>query len=199
MAKNLGKAEEGGDLALTSDRLSAYDFYQYLIRFPDADVIKMLRMLTFVEMQEIHEIEKSMQQKDYVPNAAQKRLAEEITRLIHGEEGLKTALKITQEAAPGAKTALDSQTLKALAQQLPTKMVDVKEIVGSKLVDLLCSTDVQSSKAEARRLIANGGVYLNNEQISDENFVVKKEDLIDGRLLLVGIGKKRKVVIQVNE
>ncbi len=194
--KKFGKSEEGA-IWLNSDKLPAYDFYQYIYRIPDADLPKMFRLLTFLDLEEIKEIESSMQRKDYLPNSAQKRLAEEITRLVHGEEGLTDALRITAAAQPGSHTVLDKETLLALAAELPSEKLPRSQVLGIKMIDMLVHAKILSSKSEARRMVAGGGIYLNNEKVSDENFVIEKQHLIEDAFLLVGIGKKKKVVLQI--
>ncbi|MFZ0564723.1 MAG: tyrosine--tRNA ligase [Chlamydiales bacterium] len=194
--KKFGKTEEGA-IWLNSDKLSPYDFYQYLFRVPDMDVGKMFRMLTFLETEEIIEIEASMQRKGYVANTAQKRLAEEITRLVHGEKGVEEALRITQAAKPGSCTSLDRETLEALAAEIPSTNLSYSDVIGKKLIDIFLLTDMLPSKGEARRLIINGGAYLNNEKIMDEYFVVQRDHLIEGELFLLGVGKKKKRVVRV--
>jgi len=195
--KKFGKTEEG-TIWLNRDRLSPYDFYQYLFRMADSDLPKLFRMLTFLDMEEIEEIEASMQRKGYVPNTAQKRLAEEITRLVHGEKGLKEASRITEAAKPGSETSLDRETLEALAKELPTVALKQAEVLGSRLISIFTASGMVSSKSEARRLVANGGAYLNNEKITDEHFVIEQENLIEGRFLLLGVGKKKKKVVRVD-
>lgn len=194
--QKFGKSEKGA-IWLSSEKLSPYEFYQYLFRVSDEDTIKLMRMLTFMEMEEIRHFERAMQKPDYVPNTAQKRLAEEVTRLVHGEEGLQTALRVTSGAAPGSETALDASVLESLATDMPSFNLAENEVVGAKLVDLLAHTSMLTSKGEARRLIRNGGVYVNNSKIADENHVIAPEQLIDGRLLLLALGKKNKLLIRV--
>ncbi len=195
--KKFGKTEEG-TIWLNPEKLSPYDFYQYLYRTPDIDVVKLLRMLTFLDMEEIREIENGMQKKDYIPNTAQKRLADEVTRIIHGETGLQNALRITSAAAPGAKTSLDIATLEALANEALSKTLSKMEVIGVKLIDLLVRVELVPSKSEARRLINGGGVYLNNEKIENENITVENSHLVEGKLFLLGIGKKKKMVVKIH-
>lgn len=195
--QKFGKSEKGA-IWLSPDRLSPYEFYQYLVRFPDADVIPLMRLLTFMEMDEIRHYEQQMKTPDYAPNTAQKRLAEEVTRIIHGEEGLQTAMRVTAGVAPGAKTALNSELLENLARDMPNYTIKPEEIVNSKLIDLIVKIGLQSSKGDARKLIRNGGVYVNNEQVQDENYVIAQNHLIEGRLLLLAVGKKNKVLIRVS-
>lgn len=194
--QKFGKSEKGA-IWLSSDKLSPYEFYQYLVRVTDVDVIKLMRMLTFMEMDEINKYQTMMHRPDYVPNTAQKRLAEEVTRLVHGEESLKVALEVTQAAAPGAKTQLNASILESIAEEMPSHVLKTNEVIDTKLLDLMCQLGLQSSKGEARRLIRNGGVYLNNKKVEDENYIIKSSDLIENRLLLLAVGKKNKVLIRV--
>lgn len=195
--KKFGKSEEG-TIWLNSDKLPPYDFYQYFIRIPDADVIKLLKMLTFLDLEKIYALEMEMKGTHYVPNTAQKLLAEEVTRIVHGEAGVEAALKITAAARPGAKTTLDSATLAALATEIPNYKMPLQEVLGAKLVDLIVKAGASESKGEVRRLIQNGGVYLNNDKVSDEHFVITEKNLIDQLYLLVALGKKKKVVIKID-
>lgn len=194
--QKFGKSEKGA-IWLSPDRLSPYEFFQYLFRMADADVITLMRLLTFMEMSEIHDYEQSMKAPNYVPNAAQKRLAEEVTRIVHGEDGLKTALRITEGAAPGTKTSLDAQLLESLSSGMPSCSLPIADVIHAKLVDLMVKAGLQSSKGEARRLIRNGGVYVNNEQILDENYAIEQHHLIEGRLLLLAVGKKNKALVRI--
>ena len=194
--QKFGKSEKGA-IWLSSEKLSSYEFYQYLIRVEDADVIKLMRMLTFMEMDEIRLYEKQMQQAGYVPRTAQKRLAEEITRLVHGKEGLETAIRVTEGIAPGSQTKLDAILLESLAADMPSCELDAEQVRNVKLIDLLVQTGLQASKGEARRLIRNGGVYVNNEKIEDENCQIDDQVIIDQRLLLLAAGKKNKLLVRI--
>lgn len=194
--KKFGKSESGA-IWLNPDRLSSYDFYQYLFQIPDADVPKMLCMLTFLDMEEICEIKASMQRKDYIPNTAQKRLAEEVTRIVHGEEGLNEAIRVTESAKPGSHTALDKATLEALVKDLPSKTLSLSDVVGVRFIDLIVACDLLNSRGEARRMILGGGVYLNNEKIQDEQLLISEKHLIEKQFLLLGIGKKKKLVVRI--
>jgi tyrosyl-tRNA synthetase len=194
--KKFGKSEEGA-VWLSSNRLSPYQFYQYLIRIPDADVIRMLKMLTFLEMEEIQEIEKQMGSSDYEPNLAQKKLGLEVTRFVHGEEGLSSALRATEGMAPGSKATLNSAALQELASDMPHVKLKRKAAVEQKYVDLAVGAGLLPSKAEAIRLIKNGGAYLNNRKISDPAYVISADDLIDGVFLLLSVGKKNRLLISI--
>jgi tyrosyl-tRNA synthetase len=194
--QKFGKSEKGA-IWLAKEKLSPYEFYQYLFRIPDADVIKLMRLLTFMEMDEIRQYEQSMTTQNYVPNSAQGRLAEECTRIVHGEEGLQTALKVTKAAAPGSETILDSGTLEAISKDMPNASVAKAELVGKKLLDLIVTVGMRPSKGQAREMIRSGSVYLNNQKIEDENAAIAEEHLIDGKMLLLAIGKKNKMLVRV--
>lgn len=191
--KKFGKSE-GGAIWLSKEKLSVYDFYQYLFRTPDADVVKMLKMLTFLDLEEIANIEKEMHSADYVPNSAQKRLAAEVTRMIHGEEGLAEALALTEKARPGAETELSIANLSALPSVQASE-----EIIGTRLVDALVNLGVQKSKGDVRRLIQNGGLYLNNAKVTDEQRTLALEDFVEGKLALLALGKKNKMCISISK
>lgn len=196
--KKFGKSEQGA-IWLAADRCSPYDFYQYFFRIPDADVIKMMRVLTFMEMKEISEYEEMMQKKDYAPNTAQKRLAEEMTRIVHGEEGLAKALKVTEGAAPGADAVLDADSFRKIASDMPNTELSTQEVLGQKFVDIAVKIGFLASKGEAVRLIKNGGAYLNNVRVDDANLRLSQDSLIGEEFLLFGSGKKKKMLVKVKK
>jgi tyrosyl-tRNA synthetase len=196
--QKFGKSEKGA-IWLSPEKLSSYEFYQYLVRVEDADVIKLMCMLTFMDMEEIRQYEKQMQQADYVPRTAQKRLAEEVTRLVHGKEGLQTAIRVTEGIAPGAQANLNAATLESLASDMPSRQLSLEQVMHAKLIDFLVEIGLQTSKGEARRLIRNGGVYINNEKIVDENCIIDDRMMIDRRLMLLSAGKKNKILVRIKE
>lgn len=196
--KKFGKTEDGA-IWLAADRCSPYQFYQYFVRVPDADVIKMMRMLTFMEMKEIREYEAMLAQPGYVPNTAQRRLAEEVTRMIHGEEGLQVALKVTESAAPGAKAALDADSFRAISQDMPNTALKFDEVVGHKFTEVAARIGLAASKTEALRLIQNAGAYLNNERVDDPHFLIGEDHLVGGEYLLFGAGKKKKILVNIQK
>lgn len=194
--QKFGKSVKGA-IWLSSDKLSPYEFYQYLVRVSDEDVIKLMRFLTFMEMSEIQNIEESMKASDYVPNTAQRRLAVEVTRIVHGDEKLQLAIKATNAAAPGSKTVLDADVLENIAKDIPSITYGRDEVIGLKLVELIVKAQLAPSKGEAKRLLNNGGAYLNNEKINDENYHILEKDLIANQMILLGAGKKNKLLIRV--
>ncbi|HSX11493.1 MAG TPA: tyrosine--tRNA ligase [Chlamydiales bacterium] len=190
--KKFGKSE-GGAIWLSSEKLSPYQFYQYLFGISDADVIRLLKMLTFLDLAEIQEIEAGM----HVPNSAQRRLAEEVTRFVHGEEGLQSALKVTEGMAPGSDAKLSGEVLGQLADDMPNTQLSLHEVVGQKYVDLVVRVGLVPSKSEGTRLIKNGGAYLNNERVVDPALLISALHLIDGSYLLLSAGKKKRMLIRL--
>lgn len=193
--KKFGKSESGA-LWLDRQKLSAYEFYQYLLRVPDADVVLFLKRLTFLPLDQIGQIAQAMAGPDYVPFTAQKILASEVTRFVHGDQGLEEALKITEEAAPGGQTTLDESTLEALASSLGAVQLSEELLLGRRIVDLLVDAQLSPSKGEARRLIANGGVSLNNCKVDHADRCLSAEDLVAERFALLAVGKRKKAIIE---
>lgn len=190
----------GGAIWLSADKLSPYKFYQYLFQVTDADVLKLLKMLTFVPLPEVDALAAAMRDpaaSGYAPNTAQRRLAEEVTRFVHGEEGLDQARKATEALKPGSATQLDAATLETVAGDAPSATLPRTSVVGATLADVLAATKLQPSKSAARKLVKGGGVYLNNVKVSEELYVIRAEDLIDGRMALVAAGKKNKLLLRI--
>ncbi len=193
--KKFGKSEKGA-IWLDPELLSPYEFYQYLYRLPDADVIRMFKMLTLVEMEEIRSLEKKMQEPGYTPNTAQERLAREVTLLVHGPEGLEKAQKSSRVMMPGSDN-FDEEALVEIIQNVPHSSFPESEVMGAKVFEVLAKTSLVTSKGEARRLILNGGAYLNGKKVADGELVVSKEHLLKGDCLILSKGKKNFVVIHL--
>ena len=194
--QKFGKTESG-TVWLSEDKMPVYEFYQYFFRMPDSDVIRCLKLLTQLPIEQIRHVEAQMKGEDYIPNTAQKILAEAVTEIVHGKEGVKTALAATEIAKPGSKTELTVATLELLEGEIPFFDLRVEDVIGKKLVDLIVSTQELASKGEARRLIQNGGLYLNNNKVDSEALQIDQNDLIEGKLLLVALGKKKKLIVRL--
>ncbi|KAJ0983781.1 hypothetical protein J5N97_002137 [Dioscorea zingiberensis] len=192
-----GKSE-GGAIWLSPAMLSPYKFYQYFFTVPDVDVVRFLKILTFLSMEEIKELQEGMGKSGYVPNSVQRRLAEEVTLFVHGEEGLAEALKATEALRPGAETKLDAATIEGIAEDVPSCSLAYDQVLNSGLVDLSVSTGLLSSKSAARRLVKQGGLYLNNQRVDSEDKTIEDEDIVDGKVLLLSAGKKNKMVVRIS-
>ena len=191
-----GKSEDGA-IWLSSERLSPFKFYQYLLQTTDEDVLRLMKMLTFVPLDEIETYSKLMNSKNYVQNSAQIRLAEEVTRFVHGEVGLQKAITATKGLMPGSDTELDIDVLQSLIDVVPTTVCARIDIVGIPVVDIIVKVGLRKSKAEVRRMINGGGVRINNKKVLDISTCIKSDDLIAGRMLLISMGKKNKFLLQV--
>lgn len=196
--RKFGKSEKGA-VWLTPEKLSPYEFYQFLFKTTDDDVITFLKRLTFLSLDDISLIEISMASPDYVANTAQRRLAEEVTRIVHGEEGLEAAIAATAAAAPGSKAVLNAKTLESIAGDMPNVWLQRGEVVGRNIVDIMVQSDLQKSKGEARRLIKNGGAYLNNQKITDASIIIGDSELIEGRFILLSAGKKNRLLVRIQK
>ncbi|MDE3055535.1 MAG: tyrosine--tRNA ligase [Verrucomicrobiota bacterium] len=195
--KKFGKTEEGA-IWLSEERLSPYDFYQILVRIPDADVISLLKRLTFLPLGEIATIEAEMRAAHYIPNSAQKRLAAEVTRFVHGEEGLASALRVTAGMAPGESgVLLTRESLEKLERDIPPIALLRSEVVGVSFASFAVAIGLAPSKAEVVRLIKNGGAYLNNKRVEDPQLVLGEKDLIEEIYLLASAGKKRRLLVKL--
>ncbi|EJO5348069.1 tyrosine--tRNA ligase [Clostridium botulinum] len=181
--KKMGKTESGA-LWLDPEKTSPYDFYQYWRNVADADVEKCLRLLTFLPMDEVRRLS-SLEGAEI--NEAKKVLAFEVTSLIHGEEEAKKA-KVAAEAL------FDGNT-KDLGN-MPTFYISKDELNNS-LVDILVKCEIFPSKSEARRLIKQGGLYLNDEKVTDINLIVTEEHVTeDGIMVRRGKKKFNRIVIE---
>ncbi|XP_077240921.1 tyrosyl-tRNA synthetase, class Ib, bacterial/mitochondrial isoform X2 [Tasmannia lanceolata] len=176
-----GKSEEGA-VWLSSSMLSPYKFYQYFFSVPDVDVVRFLKILTFLSLEVIEELEKGMKMPGYVPNSVQRRLAEEVTRFVHGEEALLEALKATQALRPGAETQLDWKTIEGVAEDVPSCSLAYDQVLNSSLVDLSVSTGLLGSKSAVRRMLKQGGLYLNNRRVDSEEKMIEVGDIVDGKI-----------------
>lgn len=173
--KKMGKTESGA-LWLDSNKTSVYDFYQYWRNVSDSDVEKCLSLITFVPMDEVRRLSAL---KDEQINEAKKVLAFEVTKLIHGEEEAIKA-QTAAEALFGGGTNMSS---------VPTVSIPV-EMKSSGLMDILVYTKVLPSKSEARRLIEQGGLTINDIRIESTNATLTEEDFKDGSVLIKK-GKKK--------
>ncbi|AXV42123.1 MULTISPECIES: tyrosine--tRNA ligase [Staphylococcus] len=184
--KKFGKSESGA-IWLDADKTSPYEFYQFWINQSDEDVIKFLKYFTFLSKEEIDQLEQSKEEAPH-KREAQKVLAENVTRFIHGEDALNDAIRISQ--------ALFSGDLKSLsAKELKEGFKDVPQVELSKdttnIIDALIETGIGSSKRQAREDVNNGAIYINGERQQDVNYELTDEDKIEGAFTIIRRGKKK--------
>lgn len=191
-----GKSE-GNAVWLTADRTSAFDFYQFWLRTEDADVARYLKYFTFLPVPEIEQLvgEHRNQPEKRV---AQKKLAEEMTNLVHGPAATQQAVSASQTLYGGGEK-LDAAGVTALANQgVPTITVPVSRLeAGISLIDACVETGLSKSKGEARRLIQQGGLYVNQTKAEDPNTILKTTDLIDSATIVLRGGKKNYRLVRV--
>ncbi|UXV54029.1 tyrosine--tRNA ligase [Staphylococcus aureus] len=184
--KKFGKSESGA-VWLDAEKTSPYEFYQFWINQSDEDVIKFLKYFTFLGKEEIDRLEQSKNEAPHL-REAQKTLAEEVTKFIHGEDALNDAIRISQ--------ALFSGDLKSLsAKELKDGFKDVPQVTLSNdttnIVELLIETGISPSKRQAREDVNNGAIYINGERQQDVNYALAPEDKIDGEFTIIRRGKKK--------
>lgn len=184
--KKFGKSEPGA-VWLDAEKTSPYEFYQFWINQSDEDVIKFLKYFTFLGKEEIDRLEQSKNEAPHL-REAQKTLAEEVTKFIHGEDALNDAIRISQ--------ALFSGDLKSLsAKELKDGFKDVPQVTLSNdttnIVEVLIETGISPSKRQAREDVNNGAIYINGERQQDVNYALAPEDKIDGEFTIIRRGKKK--------
>lgn len=178
---------ESGTIWLDPSKTSPYAFYQFWLGTADADVYNFLRFFTFLSVDEIAAIEESDKSVQGRP-AGQGVLAKEVTRLVHGEEGLASSIRITDALFSGDLASLTETDLAQLAQDgLPTTELDASE---QTIVEVLTQSELAKSNKMAREFIGNGAVSVNGEKVADSEVVLKKEDALFGKYSVIKRGKK---------
>ncbi|WIM68776.1 tyrosine--tRNA ligase [Corynebacterium breve] len=186
--KKFGKSTGGGSLWLDPEMTSPYTWYQYFINASDADVIRYLRWFTFLTKEELEELEVEVAERPF-KREAQKRLAQEMTDLVHGPEATK-AVELASQALFGRAelTELDEKTLASAVSE--TAVFEVAAGEPRTIVDLLVGTGLVDSRGAARRAIKEGGAYVNNERVDSEEWEPAATDLLHGTWLVLRRGKK---------
>jgi tyrosyl-tRNA synthetase len=197
----MGKTETGA-VWLAPERTSPYQFYQYWIRLEDADIGKALRMLTTLSRDEIESLDAARAQ-DAAKRDSQRRLAEELTRLVHGDEGLMQAqqasamffsgsesFSLPPATVEGTGVFIDAAAIKSLSRQLLAAD-------GLLLVEALVSAGLATSKSDARRKIQQGGIYVNHQRVGDIEFRLTTTD-VDSNIngVMLRSGKKNYAVLR---
>ena len=184
--KKFGKSTGGGSLWLDPEMTSPYTWYQYFVNTSDADVIRYLRWFTFLTREELDELAVAVEERPFA-REAQKRLAREMTTLVHGAEAT-AAVELASQAlfGRGDLSALDAGTLGSAVGE--TTVYEAAE--GESIVDFLVGTGLADSRGAARRSIKEGGVYANNERIESDEWIPGADDFIHGTWLVLRRGKK---------
>jgi tyrosyl-tRNA synthetase len=186
--KKFGKSTGGGSLWLDPDMTSPYAWYQYFINTADADVVRYLQWFTFLSRDELAELAQVTAERPH-ERAAQRRLARELTTLVHSEAA--TAAVEHASAAlfgRGELAELDEATLAAALRE--ASVAELTPGGPDAITDLLVATGLSASKGAARRTIAEGGVSVNNERIDSDEWVPQPTDFLHGRWLVLRRGKR---------
>ncbi|MBH9967864.1 tyrosine--tRNA ligase [[Bacillus] enclensis] len=187
-----GKTESGA-IWLDPEKTSPYEFYQFWINTADADVVKYLKYFTFLTQEEIESLAESVETEAHL-RKAQKALAEEMTKMIHGEEALEQAIRITAALFSGDIKSLSASEILEGFKDVPSFEQSKEEEVG--LVDLIVNGKISPSKRQAREDIGNGAIYINGERVTDLQHVMGEKDMIDGQFTIIRRGKKKYFKIQ---
>ena len=181
----------GGSVWLDPNMTSPYAFYQFWLNTSDEEVIDRLKEFTFLSKEEIESIEAEwVNQKE--TRIAQKRLAEEVTRIVHGDKALEEAQGITKAVFSGDVASLSASQIEEAFKD--DKVTSVSEDLP--IVDLLVLTGLAPSKSEGRKLVLGGAVSVNSVKISDFNYIVSKENAIDSTYSFIKKGKKNHALVK---
>ena len=183
----------GGAVWLDPEKTTPYEFYQFWLNQDDRDVIKYIKYFTFLEKEEIEALEVSVQEEPH-KRQAQKRLAEEVTRFVHGEAALQDALKITNALFTGDVQQLNADEIEQGFKNMPTfESEKVEQNLATWLVDL----GIEPSRRQSREDIQNGAISINGEKIIDLEHVWTPEQSFEGRFVLVRRGKKKYFLVKL--
>ena len=185
-----GKTETGA-IWLDTQKTSPYEMYQFFINTADADAVKFLKFFTFLSASEIEEIATSFEATPH-ERLAQKTLAYEVVKLIHGQDAIDQAIRITQALFSGDIAGLSSIEIAVGFKDVPgTTLAD-----DLGLIDVLIATGAASSKREAREFITNNSISINGEKQNDLEFIVEKQNAIDEKFTVIRRGKKKYFLVQ---
>lgn len=193
----LGKTVQGA-IWLDPQRTSPYRFYQFWLNQPDADAVNFLRYFTWLTADEIAAQEAATQEHPERRDA-QRTLAREVTRLVHGDQAVADAEKASQVLFGGAIEGLAASDIADIFADVPAseQPKTAFEGEGKPLVDLLVETGAVKSKGEARRLVASGGAYVNNVRADDAAGAITIEQVIEGAFVVLRTGKKQYHLVRV--
>lgn len=195
--KKFGKSTGGGNLWLDPEMTSPYAWYQYFVNTADADVIQYLRWFTFLTAEDIGALEQATAERPH-ERAAQRRLAQELTTLVHGQAATDAVEHASRALfGRGDLAELDESTLAAALREAGNDQVAELAPGGPDVItDLLVATGLSASKGAARRTVAEGGVSVNNVRIESDDWVPQASDFLHGRWLVVRRGKRNIAGVQ---
>lgn len=183
----------GGAVWLDPEKTTPYEFYQFWVNQDDKDVIKYIKYFTFLEREEIEELAKQVAEEPH-KRAAQKRLAEEVTRFVHGQKALDDALKITQALFTGDVKGLSADEIEQGFKNMPTfEAAKAEQNLATWLVDL----GIEPSRRQSREDIKNGAISVNGDKITDLEYVWTPDNSFEERFVIVRRGKKKYFLVKL--
>ena len=186
--KKFGKSTGGGNVWLDPELTSPYAWYQYFFNTADADVVRYLRWFTFLPADELGDLEVATTERAH-ERTAQRRLAQELTTLVHGHAATESVELASQALfGRGELAGLDESTLAAALRE--TSVAELKPGVPDGIGDLLVATGLSKSKGEARRTLSEGGVYVNNVRVENDDWTPAPGDFLHGTWLVLRRGKR---------
>ncbi len=186
----------GNAIFLNADRTSVYAFYQFFLRTLDADVIRYLRIFTFLEEDRIAELETSLRERPE-QREAQRVLAEILTRTVHGEAGLASAQKASAVLFGGSVEGMTAAELEGIASDVPSATLPAEQVLNCPVIDVAVAAGFLKSKGEARRLVQGGGLSVNNIKVTDPAAIVSPDQPVEGKVLFLRQGKKNYFLLKV--
>ena len=189
---------EAGTIWLDANLTSPFRFYQFWINTDDRDAIKYLKFFTMLKQEEIAELEASLERAPE-KREAQRRLAQEVTRMVHGEYELLKAMQASQVLFGGEIADLDARDVLDIFADVPSTDLSAASFDGDgyPIVDAVIACGYATSRGAARRLIEGGGIYVNNRRVSDAQAMLSRSLLIDGQYLVMRKGAREYHLLRV--
>jgi len=193
-----GKSESGS-VWLSAQRTSPYRFFQFWLNTDDRDVINYLKLFTFLPEEHIQELQATVAERPE-QREAQRVLAQEMTGLVHGQTALKKAIQASDALFGGDIDGLSGEDIRDIFAEVPSSQLVREQFEGEgmSILDLLVASGLVKSKGEARRAIAEGGIYLNNQRVSEAGQSVSTCQLVDGHYLILRRGRKNYHLVQIS-
>lgn len=196
----MGKTESGA-IWLSAERTSPYAFYQYWFNVADEDAGKCLRFLTELAREEIEALDKSREEEPH-RRESQRRLAEALTEMVHGPAGLESAQRATQIFFGGEIDTLSDRQLLEIFADVPSQQVSRQRLLaaeGFSVVDALVEAGLCKSKGEARRVLTQGGAYVNNRRVENSDRALGPDDLASETVMVLRSGKKKYALLRFTD
>lgn len=191
-----GKTASGA-VWLDPNKTSPFRFYQFWINADDRDIVPYLKKFTFLEQETVNELAAAHEEAPH-QRVAHKRLAQEMTKMVHGETALSRAEQATSVLFGGSIDGLGAEEISDIFSEVPSTEVSGHELDGGKsLVEVLADSGVASGKKDARRSIEGGGIYVNNEKSAGIDQTIGRSDAIDGRFIVLRKGKRKYHLVKI--